>query len=235
MSRRALGWGALVVGVYLATAAATSRTLPIRPLFDGLAPPVPYRWVNPPADLKADNQKPEAAEQDLALKPEGNEEASVATLDAQATLIVPQGVFVSTTGDKSVHIEVTPRDPAQYGPPPPRLQYSGNAYELHATFQPSGAQAIPSREITVLLSHPVHATKIFLRDADRWTELATTTVPAALQVFAKTRLIGPVVAAGPATSSALRWWTLGVASGIAAVLGVAFGIRERRRLARTAQ
>lgn len=234
MTRRALVWGAVVAVVYIAAALLAQHGMPLRPLFDGLAPPAPYRWVKPPSELRDGNQQPLGAKQDLALTRDGNEEASIATLDSQATLIVPRGAFVSAK-DKSVHVEVTPKDPTPFGKPPSRLSYSGNAYDITATFRPSGTPASPSDTVTILLSYPIHATKILQRTGNAWTALPTTSVPAALQVFAKTKALGAVVAAGPAVSGSLRWWTLGIASGIAALLGTAFGIRERRRLARTGE
>jgi hypothetical protein len=65
-----------------------------------------------------------------------------------------------------------------------------------------------------------------------WQSLTTTDVAASLQVFARTKQLGVFAPAGPATSQSLRWWTLGIASGIAALLGLGFGLRERRRLSR---
>ena len=47
--------GVGIVTLYLAGAAVSGRAsiLARRPLLDGLAPPTPYRWVNPPPDLAA--------------------------------------------------------------------------------------------------------------------------------------------------------------------------------------
>ena len=54
-SRVALLAGVGIVLLYLAGAAVSGRAsiLARRPLLDGLAPPTPYRWVNPPPDLAA--------------------------------------------------------------------------------------------------------------------------------------------------------------------------------------
>src|SRR5947209_20633268 len=51
--------GAALVALYLAAAALTlPGPLGLRPLFDGFSGPPPYRWVSPPKELAAGNQKP---------------------------------------------------------------------------------------------------------------------------------------------------------------------------------
>ena len=60
---RALGAGLAVVIVYAATAILSGHLSPLSsgPLLDGLAPPTAYRWVEPPPELAATNQKPTPA------------------------------------------------------------------------------------------------------------------------------------------------------------------------------
>jgi len=231
MSRRALLIGAALVAAYVAAALVLPGARPVRPIFDGLAPPAPYKWVSPPPDIASGNSPPASAGESLPLKSGGTDETSVATADGQATLILPQGAFTASVSNTSVRIDITPKDPARYGSPPSRLSYSGNAYEMRATYEPSGTSATPALNVTVLLSYPITATQIVLRSGSGWTTVPTTSVAASLQVFAKTKSVGVFAAVGPGTSNSLRWWTLGIASGIAAVLGLAFGLRERRRLA----
>jgi len=231
MSRRALAFGAAAVVVYLAAAAFTAGRLPVRPLFDGLAPPAPYQWVSPPPDARANNSPPQSASQKLALKRAGTDEVSVATADGQATLILPQGAFLPVVArDRDVKVDITPMNPAKYGSAPSRLAYGGNAYAISATYEPSNKPADLALDATILMSYGPTSNKILRRDHSSWTTVPTTDVPASLQVFAKTRLLGVFVPAGPSVSNSLRWWTLGIASGIAALLGLGFGIRERRRL-----
>jgi len=231
MSRRALVWGALLAAVYAAAAWWTSGVMPVRPIFDGLAPPAPYRWVSPPPELSAGNQRPQGIAQSVTLKPGGTDETSVATPDGQATLILPQGSFAAAPGATGVRVEVTPQNPARYGPSPSGLGFAGNAYNISAHLEPSGASAMLAGNVTVLLTYPITATQIATRNGSMWTSIGGTDVPASLQIFAKTRMLGVFVALGHGTrASALRWWTLGVASGVAALLGLVFGLRERRRL-----
>ena len=233
MTRRTVAWGAVVVAVYAAVALLLPSALPLRPVFDGLAPQLPYKWVSPPPDFVTGNVPPAGATQKLGLPHNGTAEVSVATPDGQATLILPEGAFPPNKLDKDVRIDVTPRNAARYGPPPSGLAYAGNAYDIRATYEPSGKRADPVLDATVLLGYATTATQIVLRTGSTWTTISTTDVPASLQVFAKTKKLGVIVPVGHRTSTSLRWWTLGIASGIAALLGGAFGLRERRRIGRT--
>jgi hypothetical protein len=233
MNRRTAGWGGVALVVYVATALLSAQRFPVRPLFDGLAPPSPYHWVSPPPDSVGQNTPPTGASQRLGLKPGGTDEASVATLDGQTTLILPQGAFADRRGDKDVSVDITPENPAKYGSPPSGLGYAGNAYTIRARYDPSSANASPALNITVLLQYPTLATTILQKTSNGpWSKLPTTDVAASLQVFAKTKSLGTFAAAGHQAANALRWWTLGIASGIAALLGTTFGLRERRRLRR---
>jgi hypothetical protein len=229
---RTVAGGIVVVVAYLTAALWTTGHLPVRPVFDGLAPPQPYRWVSPPPDVANGNQAPAPITQKLGLKRDGTDEISVATPDGQATLILPQHAFLQTSNDRDVRIDITPRDPMKYGNPPSRLAYSGNAYDMRATYEPSGNPASPALSVTILLSYPTNASTLVLRTDGGWRKLAATDVAASLQLFAKTKDLGVFVAAGPAIANSLRWWTLGIASSIAALLGLGFGLRERRRLGR---
>jgi hypothetical protein len=235
MSRRAGVWGGVAAACYLAAAALTARVLPVRPLFDGLAPPAPYQWVNPPPDFRGGNHPPQSTTQTLPLSASGTTEVSVATPDGQATLILPDAAFTRRSpADTGVRVQVTPKDPSGFGPPPAGLTYAGNAYEIGAAYEPSGDAAEPALDTTVLMTYATTATEIAQRRGAAWTALATTDVAASLQVFAKTRTLGVFVPVGHGTTpqNSLRWWTLGIASGLAALLGLGFGLRERRRLAR---
>ena len=48
------------LAVVLATSLFTNRT--VRPLFDGGAPPPPYRWINPPPDFAPGNLGPKSTD-----------------------------------------------------------------------------------------------------------------------------------------------------------------------------
>ena len=64
MNRRRLVLGGLAVAIAYAALAGLSGWLsPLArgPLLDGLGPPQPYRWVNPPPALASTNQPPSSA------------------------------------------------------------------------------------------------------------------------------------------------------------------------------
>src|SRR5207244_12530421 len=87
-----LVWGAGAMGLYLAAALwAQDEGVPLRLLYDGFAPPLPYRWVRPPARLAAENRPPEAGAGSIALRA-GSESQypSIATGDGQAARVVPE-------------------------------------------------------------------------------------------------------------------------------------------------
>src|SRR5205814_8434328 len=54
MNRRWIGAGVATAVLYVLVAQLSFRVglFPARPLYDGGGPPSPYRWVNPPPDLK---------------------------------------------------------------------------------------------------------------------------------------------------------------------------------------
>ena len=233
MSRRVLIGGLAAIAIYVVAASFTARHMPVRPLFDGLAPPPTYQWVSPPPDLRANNSPPSSASQRLDLKHAGTDEVSVATSDGQATLILPQGAFIPVSAqDKDVKVDITPLNAAKYGPPPSRLAYAGNAYAMSAIYEPSNKPADLALDATILMSYATTAKTIARRENSSWTMISTTDVPASLQVFARTKQLGVFVPAGAAVANSLRWWTLGIASGVAGLLGLGFGLRERRRLHR---
>jgi hypothetical protein len=142
VSRRAIVvGGCLVVAAYAGLAFVSSRLSPLArgPLLDGLGPAAPYRWVNPPPALAAENQPPSGGRFDVALSNAGSEAATFVLSDNQMTLIVPEGTFASASGQFQVRLTVRPVDPATLGAPPGGLLSFGNAYRLRATYVPSGA------------------------------------------------------------------------------------------------
>ena len=58
--RRALAAGLVALALYASGAALSGHLSPLarRPLLDGLAPPTPYRWVEPPVELVTSNEPP---------------------------------------------------------------------------------------------------------------------------------------------------------------------------------
>src|SRR5437879_11455028 len=74
-------WGAAAAALYLAAGAYVWTRVPVRLLYEGEAPPPPYRWVRPPANLPEPNQPPESGTGTIPLTPAGSQSASVLTDD----------------------------------------------------------------------------------------------------------------------------------------------------------
>lgn len=131
-----LAIAALYVIAALVTPHLTGRA--VRPLFDGFAPPAPYKWVNPPAEFAKDNKKPSEANQQVTLGPDGSVASNTTTDDGQAIAGLDTGSIPVHFPDSSVRAQVTPLDPGTLGPLPSGLRPEGNAYRVTFTYEPSG-------------------------------------------------------------------------------------------------
>ena len=140
MTRRPLAVGLALAGVYGVVAVATLALSPrpLRPLFDGFAPPPPYNWVNPPPAQAYGNSPPRASQQELRLGPEGSAYANATPEDNQAIVSVEAGAVPPRPPDEVALLRVTPVDAGTLGPLPPGLRPEGNAYRITVTYQPSG-------------------------------------------------------------------------------------------------
>jgi hypothetical protein len=228
-----LAWGLAAAATYVLFSLGQlgPQGLPFRPLFDGLAPPRPYRWVDPPAEFAEENQPPLSGTIELVLGREGSKAASLITRDGQAQVTFGDRAFEATGEERAVRVQIRPVDPDQFGPPPAGLPFNGNAYEVEAEYLPSGRPAPVAREISMALRYPTHATVILRWSGDGWVRLETGQISANLTVFAATTELGVYVPAGrpqPATRG-FPWATLGYLSVGAAALAVALGVRTRRR------
>jgi hypothetical protein len=210
-SRRALASGLALVIVWAALAAWSGHLSPLArlPLLDGLGPAAPYRWVDPPPDLAADNQPPSSGEFTLELGPDGVRGQVLITSDNQVTVIVADGGIGPREGATSVGLTVEPLDPGTLPAPGGDLVTFGNAYGLSATYEPSGAPVEElSGEIDLILLYPVTpdvhaATHELLRSATgtSWKSLESTDSVAQQQAQARIRGLGTFVVAGvPAPS-----------------------------------
>ncbi len=240
--------GAIVVAAYVALAAWSASISPLArlPLLDGLGPAQPYRWVNPPPDLAADNQPPSAGAFELELTADGVRGAVLITSDDQVTAIVPDGAIGAHDDDDAVTLRIDPVDPATLAPVPDDLEVQGNAYVISATYEPSGVE-VPRFEqpIDVILLYPVTpdvhvATHEMLRErTNGWRRLRTTDSPAQQQAEALVSGPGHVVVAGtpgpvPNAPTDAGGGMNPVAVGLAvaavcvALVGIGFLVRGRR-------
>jgi len=240
--------GVGIVALYLAGAAVSGRSsiLTRRPLLDGLAPPTPYRWVNPPPDLAAGNKPPASTRFTLGLALEGSQLGAFSTGDGQVNLVLSQGAVPPRSGQTGVEVTVDPADPAALGPVPSGLVGAGNAYRIQASYQPSGAKVEAlGGQSSVGLVYPLLTTAVadtgghqVLSSADgrTWEVLASTDTPGTHQVSARLTRTGyvmvgvPPSAGGSQSSSRTRILLLG--TGVAVVIvaaALALRLRERSR------
>ncbi|MEA2931737.1 MAG: hypothetical protein QOI56_522 [Actinomycetota bacterium] len=179
-----LGRGAVLAGVglaglYLAAAAATSvlGDRPFRPLFDGLAPPPPYRWVNPPQEAARDNQQPAAASGEVPLGPDGSAFANITPEDAQVVVLLQDKAVPPHQPDTALVVTVTPVDALTLGPLPPKMSPQSNAYRVEVTYRPSGAAVAEFRGTTssiALVGAAATDALLFSGDGKSWAARPTT-------------------------------------------------------------
>jgi hypothetical protein len=237
--------GVGIVALYLAGAAVSGRAsiLTRRPLLDGLAPPTPYRWVQPPPDLAASNKPPASTRFTLELTAEGSQLGAFSTSDGQINLVLSQGAVPPRSGQTGVEVTVEPVDPATLGTVPAGLVAAGNAYQVQAGYQPSGGKvAALGGQSSVGLVYPLLNTAVadpgghqVLSSADGqvWEALPSTDTPGTHQVSARLPrtgyvLVGVAPSAGSGSDPRNRILLLG--TGIAVVVvGAALALRLRER------
>ncbi len=188
-----LAWGVAAALLYVITAVSVSRVMPIRILYEGEAPPVPYRWVAPPPPLAASNMPPQSG---AASVPVGVQPGQTITGDGQAVVVFPEGAIPPRQGESQADVKITPLDPSTVAPPPRGMRFDGNAYRVEAVYSVSRTPVVLSKSATVVLRYPVHSTDL-LRYAGEWATLRGQVVQATLQVFATTDRLGVFVAVAP--------------------------------------
>ena len=197
LDRQLIAGGALVA-VYLAVALMTlPGPLGLRPLFDGTGGTLaPYRWVNPPKELAASNQKPASASHKVPLGPNGSSSADVTTQDSQALVSLPDAAIPAHPPDDAATIALDPIDPATIAPTPSPMVFDGNAYRVTITYTPSGGAAMVARAGSVLLRYPSSADKmLFSADGTSWKEVQAVPSPGNSTVLAQFNTPGYFVAA----------------------------------------
>lgn len=190
MSRRALAWGAAAALLYVITAVLVSCVMPVRILYEGEGPPVPYRWVTPPPPLAASNMPPQSGS---GTVPVGLHPSQVLTGDGQAVVVFPEGSIAPRAGESQAEVKITPIDPASVASVPSGMRFDGNGYRVEAVYAASKAPVVLSKPATIVLRYPVHATDL-LRYAGGWASLKGQIVQATLQVFATSDRLGVFVA-----------------------------------------
>ena len=198
--------GAAVLGAYLVVAAATLGLSKhhLLPLFEGVGPPMPYQWVNPPAAFASGNVKPQAATTDVSLKGGPSGQVSAYTTDAQCVVNLNAGAFPVHGNDTSVKVTITPLDAATLGAVPPGVVADGNAYHVDFAYQPSNtpavALAVPG-SIALVAPNPGHVL-LYSPDGQTWTTLNSTVVANTSSVFATVDKAGFFLVGARPTSAA---------------------------------
>lgn len=230
--RRSLIWGALAAAVYIGTTVVSMRTglVPGGVLYDGLAPPQPYRWVKAPRDAQT-RERAQAGMGTVELGPEQSLGNSISTDDGQATVIFRLGSIPLKPGQTFVDITIEPIDPAPLPPLSGRNRIQGNAYRVDGRYRESGEPAPVDKAIAVVLRYPTHATKLVRLDGRRWRELKPTPSTASLQLFGDSNAFGTFAAAAVPTAEELPipWWGfVGAGAGLTMVVGLILIQRSRR-------
>ena len=173
MKRTAVLGGAAVlvyVGVLAVTGLVGNHT--VRPLFDAIGPPPAYRWVKPPPDFAAGNQRPKSNDNTFGLGADDLPPAA-SSEDSQFVFNFEKGAIGAHDTDRLLaHIDAV--DPDTLGPLPPKQFADGNAYRLNLTYQPSGQPAVVAKPGSLLLTVPVPATAVvYSQDGKAWRTLTS--------------------------------------------------------------
>lgn len=243
MNRRALAVGLGAVCIYAAGSWLSASLGTIGPpMLDGLAPPPPYRWVKPPADLAASNKDPFSGKFPVALTENGSDSAAFSTRDGQLTMVLSQGAIPAAPGQKSARVTVTPLDPATLGDPPSGLEITGNVYQIAATYRPGGdkvAQLAGGGDQRIVLVYPAtaggatHENRSVVQsdDGEKWDELPSQDAGAQQQVQAAIESLGYFAVAAPPEKTGLSTPALGIVilAGVLVILGALVIRRNMRR------
>jgi hypothetical protein len=234
MRDRVLSWGVVAAGFYILSAVlVASIGQPVLPLFDGLGPPQPYRWVAPPPQAAATNEPATPGTGEVSLKgPAQN--FFVTTEDGQAAIAGLSTVWARQPRQprQSVTVNLTPLDPQDVGPPPRGLIFDGNAYQVEAVYTRSGDPAVLEDKVQVILRYPRRASVVLEATDSGWRRLESFVIRPSLQVYSEVQELGTFVAAGPPPRvhrrSLLPWIASGAAGVVVAAAGVAFYLRRSK-------
>lgn len=168
-----LGLAAAYALVCLTTLRVTGHD--VRPLFEGVGPSSPYRWVNPPKEFAPGNVKPHVSSTDIELLATGSKAAGLLSSDSQIVVNLDANAVPPKAGDNRVTVKFVPLDPAKLGRLTPPLRPDGNAYRVEMTYQPSRATApvlTAPGNLLVIVPEPAD-TVLFSEDGRTWKPLAS--------------------------------------------------------------
>ena len=210
---------AAYVAVVVVTMVATGRS--VAPLFDGLTPPPPYRWVKPPPGYGL-NVGARPTEASLPLTDAGSVLAAPTGVNGQVVLDLPDHAIPGHQRDNAVKITFTPLDAGRVGTLTPGLVPDGNVYQIRMSYRPSG-EAITDLTVpgNVILSTPEPASVLlFSADGHRWETMDTQRVGGPDAVGGPFRRAGRYVAAIPGRTAPRPHSPKWLATGRGILIGV---------------
>jgi hypothetical protein len=217
---------------------------------DGLLPNLPYRYLNPPPALRAQNKPPLSG---IRVLPADYLRAvdtwEVFTGDGQAGISGSKGALKLRPAASAVTIRL---DPVPVPPGlPPQITNDGNAYRIGIAEQPSGQPVTLSGPVNVTLRWPHLPVALYAYRSGGWQQICYSSQafltgqtitchalrPGIFVAVAPASGAGSQPASAPASTSSLTRWIPLIAAAVVVVLAAAGaffitrprGARSRRR------
>lgn len=213
--------------VYLLAAVLTMSLghHPLRPLYEGIGPSAPYRWVHPPPAFQSTNAAPVAVSESFDVPATGSAEEPAGSGDGQLAITFGAGAVPGSPNHNSVLVSVTPVDPAKLARLPAGLFSDGNAYLVSAFYEP-GKVPIPgvAKPADAVIRTPVSSVALlFSTDGKAWARIPDQHIPlqaaiaTTFSTFGYFLTVTNVVVVPPSSSSSASI-LLVVGLGVAALL-----------------
>ena len=131
MTTQRLGLAAVAAGLLLVVLAQLAAPLAGPPLYDGVVPTEPYRWLSPPPDHPGGAKSASAT---IGVSRGQNDLVAVATpeLSPQAQVFATPGALTLPAGTTSIKVSIEPVQPVV---PPADGYIDGNVYRILVTDQ----------------------------------------------------------------------------------------------------
>lgn len=227
------------VGILVVAAAAVVYALTawsVAPgFYDGFAPPAPYNFVNPPAQVKATNRPPLAGSGTVKLINGVVQPSSVFTQDAQARLSWVPGAFAAPSDGGSLVVEIKPVT----NPPP-----NPGTFTLVTNVYRFTANSKVAKDVNLALAFsdqlPAPSTMYRADDSGHWAAVSSDQGSSAFVISARVTQLGYYAAGyesvGSTTSNARvgggsQWLPIAVALAILIVIlaGIPLAVVRRRK------
>jgi hypothetical protein len=173
IAQRRLGVAALAVGLLIVTAAQLTTQLAGPPLYDGIVPYEPYRWLSPPTGYPG---HPKGVSARIGVDDGQNRLVAVATpeLSPQAQVFAIPGALTLPSGATLIKVSI---EPIAGGTAPSGGYIDGNVYRIKLTDQAgTPITAAASQQVSVVLrsANPgLPEATIERFDGSAWQELDT--------------------------------------------------------------